>query len=525
MVENYKLSEEQEKILLDFQAITQEEDTALCLQALSEHGWDLTQASQYHFSKAAIYAAATQNTSPPRPPPHAHPHTIPEEQDPLYSAFPVNPEYPSPPNVPISNLPPEEEAYQPQRLVDPDPYSSSSFGYTDPQTSVFNDYVSQPISRAVGAVSSGIKKSWDSVVPKAIRGYSPGGEEFINKFKKCFAGLEIPKFVHGTFDDVCKRANSVRMPLFLYLQNCNIKAHRAFLQGTLCDKLTIEVLDANFISLGLDSNSKEGKKIMQKLSITHLPNFSIIIVDRMNNPQTLGNMYGQSFTAEKFQEFLASNLEGFHALDKEESRIREEVKGMDVEGDRNSAEQNAFNRMIQQMYDQDEYNITSHSQAPQDPRVLENRRIKEMQQKELREAEQRDLEKALRQEEERKQELEAQAKAAEMEAEKLIREEERKASIVKKKKALKAEPEEGNPEAAEIALRLPSGKRVQRRFMKHDVIQRIYDFIETLEIDDEEDRKEYVLMQAMPRVLFQDRQLTIHEAGLFPKALLHVKVL
>lgn len=43
------------------------------------------------------------------------------------------------------------------------------------------------------------------------------------------------------------------------------------------------------------------------------------------------------------------------------------------------------------------------------------------------------------------------------------------------------EPEQGNPDATNIGFRMPlSGERVQRRFLKTDKIQLLYDFIDDL---------------------------------------------
>ena len=50
-----------------------------------------------------------------------------------------------------------------------------------------------------------------------------------------------------------------------------------------------------------------------------------------------------------------------------------------------------------------------------------------------------------------------------------------------KRERLPQEPDEKDPNAAHIVLRLPgSGERVNRRFLKTDTVQMIYDFVDSL---------------------------------------------
>lgn len=49
---------------------------------------------------------------------------------------------------------------------------------------------------------------------------------------------------------------------------------------------------------------------------------------------------------------------------------------------------------------------------------------------------------------------------------------------------LAQEPESSDPEAILIAFRKPVGnERIQRRFLKDDLVERLYDFIDTLPVD------------------------------------------
>ncbi len=93
-----------------------------------------------------------------------------------------------------------------------------------------------------------------------------------------------------------------------------------------------------------------------------------------------------------------------------------------------------------------------------------NGRLKQIQEQEFEKARRMDNEMKLKAAEEEKQKKHEEQKAAED----LKRQEEAKQ---KKKAQIPPEPEAGDPEACEIAFRLPSGKRVTRRFHKSTTIE------------------------------------------------------
>ncbi len=91
-------------------------------------------------------------------------------------------------------------------------------------------------------------------------------------------------------------------------------------------------------------------------------------------------------------------------------------------------------------------------------------RIREEHKKEFQNAQRADKEKkAEKQEEEKCRHAEEEAKAESLKAEAETRR--------KKREALPQEPSESDPAACEIAFRLPSGKRLTRRFLRTSRIQ------------------------------------------------------
>ena len=93
-----------------------------------------------------------------------------------------------------------------------------------------------------------------------------------------------------------------------------------------------------------------------------------------------------------------------------------------------------------------------------------------------------------------------------------------------KKSQLAEEPAEDAEGITTIKFRDPSkGNSYQRRFLKTDTIQILYDFIQSrideIELEDDESTQ-FELIQNMPHKVFDDMSLTLDSQGLFPRAVL-----
>jgi hypothetical protein len=82
-------------------------------------------------------------------------------------------------------------------------------------------------------------------------------------------------------------------------------------------------------------------------------------------------------------------------------------------------------------------------------------------------------------------------------------------------------PENCDAETTELLVRLPSGNRLQRRFYGSDTIGDVYDFVD-VEGGGELEEGGYNLIVPMPRVAFEDRSVTLHQAELLQRAMLVV---
>ena len=67
-----------------------------------------------------------------------------------------------------------------------------------------------------------------------------------------------------------------------------------------------------------------------------------------------------------------------------------------------------------------------------------------------------------------------------------------------------------------------SGERISRRFLKSDRIEDMYNFIESLgdKMQIEDESKDFEIVQTMPRKVYSDKDKTLLDEGLFPRAIL-----
>lgn len=103
---------------------------------------------------------------------------------------------------------------------------------------------------------------------------------------------------------------------------------------------------------------------------------------------------------------------------------------------------------------------------------------------------------------------------------------EKKDKARKKSMTLPNEPEEKDADACHIVFRMPlNGERISRRFLKSEKIQVLYDFLESLgeQLQLEDNSKDFEIIQSMPRKVYTDREQSLGEAGLFPRAMLQIK--
>ena len=102
---------------------------------------------------------------------------------------------------------------------------------------------------------------------------------------------------------------------------------------------------------------------------------------------------------------------------------------------------------------------------------------------------------------------------------------EKEANIYKQN--LDEEPDENNPDVCKIMFRYPNGeKNSQRRFLKTDKIQKLYDYVKSLgrEIYSESKMLDFELISGFPpKNLENSKNKTLLEEGLFPSSMIQIK--
>ena len=142
----------------------------------------------------------------------------------------------------------------------------------------------------------------------------------------------------------------------------------------------------------------------------------------------------------------------------------------------------------------------------------EHRRIQ--QEQEL--AYQQALEEAQRRDEEQRRIAEAEEaqRRAEEEAEREARAIE--ADMAAKRERLAQEAEPAGPATCSVLVRFPNGKKITRRFLQTDTLERVYFWVDA----NQAVSRTYILCKPFPKTLLADRAMTMASAGLVPSGAL-----
>lgn len=108
------------------------------------------------------------------------------------------------------------------------------------------------------------------------------------------------------------------------------------------------------------------------------------------------------------------------------------------------------------------------------------------------------------------------------------KENEMKTKVEKIKAKLVEEPSQDNPNSTLIIFRFPDGeRREERRFLKSNTIQNLYDYVESfgneIYTDQEGENNSFSLMQTFPMKIYNDKKRTLEEEGLYPNAVLQIR--
>lgn len=254
--------------------------------------------------------------------------------------------------------------------------------------------------------------------------------DFIRVYEEKYSSVH-PVFYQGTYSQVLNDAKHELKFLLIYLHNDNAVDTLAFCRDTLSHTDIITYINTNFLFWGCSSKSGEGYKVSQLFRPKHYPYMAVVVLK--DNRMT-----------------IVSRMEGYCDSNILLHRLTTVVAEFEI-------------NLVQARTDRVEASLNRSLRAHQDEAFLESLRAD--QEKERRRREEREAEEA------KLRRIEQEARA----------EEERRQSIAQEKinsvTKVPSEPDANHPDAVHVVFKLPSGHRLERRFLKSHSLEAIFYFV------------------------------------------------
>jgi FAS-associated factor 2 len=298
--------------------------------------------------------------------------------------------------------------------------------------------------------------------------------QFVQNLEEKYGPIH-PNFFIGSFQQLCNKAKNEFKFMIIYIHSPLHQDTDKFCREILCTQLISDFFNENFLCWGGNINFSDVYKVNNTLSVSTYPFMAVLY----NNP-----------------------IEGIIILERIEGLINPE-------------------QLLLKLTEVLEIHGPTLANAWQEFNERErNRKIIEEQDMAFLQSLKEDQEKEMKEKEERRQ-LEEQQKAIEREKEKqqkkIEEKKKRKEEILAK---LPPEPSDNEKGVTHLVIRLPDGCRLHRKFLSHQKLEEIFNFVES---QSEYDNTEYELVMNFPRKIFNDKNITIEEAGLFPQASLFLQ--
>ncbi|KAH0999346.1 hypothetical protein HUJ05_010738 [Dendroctonus ponderosae] len=259
--------------------------------------------------------------------------------------------------------------------------------------------------------------------------------QFIQTYEEKY-GCEHPVFYQGTFAQVLNDAKRELRFLAVYLHDPDAVDADPFCRRTLSNPEVVRYINSNFLFWACSATSEEGKRSMTAVRCGYFP-FMALLVLKENRMTIVGR------------------LEGHSEPDLLLQRMRTIVNEFEV-------------NLVQARADRFEQSINRTLRQHQDAAFLES--LKADQLKEQRKEERK------RAEEEAKRQIEQARGSGNFKEE-----EERKHALQKEKidsvDKVPSEPDLSHPDAVHVVFKLPSGMRLERRFLKSHSLEHVFYFV------------------------------------------------
>ncbi|KVH91766.1 plant UBX domain-containing protein 10-like [Cynara cardunculus var. scolymus] len=459
-----------------FQAITGLEDTDLCTEILSAHGWDLEQAI------SSFTSTSTSNSDDNNPPTTSSVATVTDRADDGTEGFEQSRV------INIGGGGPPGLAWKIITL--PISIISGSLGLVSGAIGLGLWAAGGVLSYSLGMIgltNSGRNGESSSAPIVSATAAASEARRFVSMFESEY-GDRHPNFVSDGFMEALQQSRHEFKLMFVYLHSPDHPDTPSFCEGTLCSEVLSAFINENFVAWGGSIRASEGFKMSNSLKASRFPFCAVVMAATNQRIALLQQVEGP-----KSPEEMLTVLQ----------RVLEESSPVLVAA-RLDAEERRTNIRLREEQDAAYQAALEADQARERQRKEEQERLA----KEAAEAEMK-----------QKEEEVARERAAREAAE-------REAALVKlrEEKALSLGPEpEKGPDITQVLVRLPNGERKGRRFHHTATVQSLYDFIDSsgcLEIGT------YTLATNFPRVLYGQEKLssTLKEAGLHPQVSLFVEM-
>lgn len=291
--------------------------------------------------------------------------------------------------------------------------------------------------------------------------------------------LVLPQFHEGSFATAISAARRDMKLLVVFLHSEHSRFAQRFCTDVLGNDLIRTQLDENFIVWGGDIARLEAHQVAQSIRVRQFPSFSVLLPASVEEIRVIGALHGQI------------ELDAVTAL---LTACMEEIETHRSE-------------IMAQQFQRDE-----------------DRSLREQQDLEYQQALEMDRQREAQREQQEKEEAAARKQAedeARKEQEEIAKiESERQALQAKRQSAAAALPTPGPDCKASIALRLPTGQRVQRKFLPTAALAEVYAWAECVAYLPENEGKgmevppRFVLKTSFPTAELTDMDRTVEELKL-----------
>ncbi|KAJ7357568.1 FAS-associated factor 2 [Desmophyllum pertusum] len=290
-------------------------------------------------------------------------------------------------------------------------------------------------------------------------------------------GAVHPTFYQGSYSQALNDAKRELRFLLVYLHSPEHQDTQEFCRSTMTNEGFREYVNGNMLFWAANVNSTEGYKVSHALREATYP-FLAVICLRDNRMTVVGRMEG------------LMNVDGYVAL---LARLIEDNEPA----------------LVVARADRHERTQTQQLRDEQDEAYYES--VRADQEKERKKREEEDK-KRLEEESKRQKEEAKRNRAQSIAQDRLDR-----------KLRIPEEPESSDPDSVRVLIKMPNGKRLERRFLKSHSLQALYDFV----FCDEESPVEFVLVSNFPRKVYamdcSSEDQTLGNAGIEANALLFVQ--